>query len=66
MITLPLSPYHKNLCDYWNTRTDINRIENFWSWIKCEYNADLDLHARPERWKFENEKDAAMFLLRWA
>ena len=60
---------HKNLVDHWNTQmkyVDCLRYEqDFWAWIQEEYGATLDLSVRPERFKFENERDCIMFLLRW-
>jgi len=65
MITLPIDPFHKNLSDFWK-HSDLRMTDDFWSWVKSEYNAEIDFRTRPERWKFENEQDAIVFALRWS
>lgn len=67
MVYLDLSPYHENLVKYWNEQSHWFAPKgNFWIWVKQEYGADVARNLRPEKWKFENEQDAMMFILRWS
>lgn len=65
MYYLSLSPYHENLCNYWNA-SGRGPKENFWNWVEQDYKVKLALWERPERWMFENEQDMIWFLLRWS
>lgn len=66
MYTLPLGPYHENLGNYWRENRDAHQNYDFWSWVKKFYSADVDRAARPEVWKFDNERAMMLFILRWS
>ena len=66
MVYLDLSPYHENLVKYWRSNRDKHLDQDFWGWLKREYGADVARYIRPEQWRFENEKDAVWFMLRWS
>lgn len=66
MVYLDLSPYHENLMKYWKPNRDNHLDQDFWSWVKKEYGAEVYRNQRPELWKFENEQDAMWFALRWS
>jgi hypothetical protein len=66
MFNLPLSPYYKNLYDYWDRDFYHSDNCNFWDWVKKEQRADVARDMRPAQWKFKNEQDMLWFILRWS
>lgn len=52
--------------DYWRANRDQHLDQDFWSWLRGKYKAEVDLSVRPERWKFKNEQDQMWFILRWS
>jgi hypothetical protein len=62
MYYLPMSPYHSNLFAYWRAQRDNHLDEDLWSWAKKEWGATVLIG----RWRFNTEKDAAMFAIRWS
>jgi hypothetical protein len=66
--TLPLSPYHYNLREYWRRHRGEYPDEDFWSWVRKYYGASLialQIDA-PEQWSFKDEAAMIWFKLKWA
>lgn len=68
MYYLPLAPYHGNLLTHWREHRDNHPDEDFWSWAEKEWGATILVNLKEDagRWRFEREKDAIWFELRWS
>lgn len=65
---LPLAPYHSNLFAYWRTQRDNHPGHDLWSWAEREWGATVlvNLDKDAGRWRFNTEKDATLFAIRWS
>ena len=67
MYYLPLAPYHSNLFAYWRENSRQHPDEDLWSWTEREWGATVLVKLAEDagRWRFNTEKDATIFAIRW-